>query len=601
MTAIAGVFSFSDNADKSIMRNILAGQKHACGEKTFHFSDKQICIAQSNFNITFLEKENFPVKNKNESIICFVNGIIYNYLELKTLLEKKGYQFRTSGKFEIIPLLYEEFGKDCFSYLKGKFSIAIWDSLKKELILAVDRYSSKNLYYTTVNNEVLFSSEIKGLLKTKLFSVKPNWQEAYNQLTFSSVYGPDTLFYGVKKILGGMYVSFKKGSSSMNNYQIPITEKRSYSSSFLKDHRKKLLSAVETSLMEDKKTGVHLSGGVDSAILAYFAKEVLGTVNSYSIGYDGFENEGDSLYARETARILDINIKQKILRSNELEKLNKLMWISELPFSEGPVSTFHAFEMAKNKEKVILGGAGPETIYGPFLAKRFIIELFLSSRGFKFLRPDSLKTFLLNYSNFTTPHLRMLRRIFIDDYFEGALDLIGGFDECEKRLLFANPKILKTSQHLKNVYEKYNIKTDIVDFVFLNNLIMEKNSRFSAFSSLEISYPFLDSNFTLFMEKIPSFQKSLFSSKSALKRVMSIPRKILHRKKEGFILPTKFYSEQKDFLYSKLDSLSQRKEFNKKGIERLKNSINAINYWYKIQHLATLESWFEVFIDQDLK
>ena len=102
MTALSGVFSFNnDTPDKTIVKKCLSGQKYACGDKTFWHQDKSVVIAQSNFDLDFIKGEKFPIHNKEETVFCFVDGIIYNYKELKE--PKRNYE----NILEILETAYE--------------------------------------------------------------------------------------------------------------------------------------------------------------------------------------------------------------------------------------------------------------------------------------------------------------------------------------------------------------------------------------------------------------------------------------------------------------------------------------------------------------
>src|SRR5690606_13411470 len=106
-----------------------------------------------------------PLANRNNDIHIVFNGEIYNYLENREILIKKGYVFKTTTDTEVIVNLYEEYGEDCLKYLSGMFAFAIWDSNKQQLFCARDRFGIKPFYYYQDHTKLVFGSEIKPILK----------------------------------------------------------------------------------------------------------------------------------------------------------------------------------------------------------------------------------------------------------------------------------------------------------------------------------------------------------------------------------------------------------------------------------------------------
>ncbi len=592
MSGVAGIIN-SGSTDKNFLDRLLI-HKPDNGKKGY-YTDKGMGIMQNVLETDFNKDEKFPLVD--EELVCFVDGIIYNYEDLKGILEKKGYKFKTSGKFEIVPHLYREFGKDFFTYLNGKFAIILWNSKNKELVIGVDKNSQKLIYYTQTKEGIIFSSQIKGILNSKLINAEPNWQQIYNYLSYPNIYGEETLFKGIKKIVGGTYISLKDNTLKSQTYNRSFPKKSFFNRSFKENHKQILSDAINRVCMEDKKTGVQLSGGMDSTAIAYLAKENGSKINAYSIGYEGFEDSGDSYYAREVARILDIDLKQKIINSKEIETMNDLIKINELGINpKGMWPAFNCSKIARSKEKVLLNGGGSDFRYGKTDADKIISKL----RLLQLATPKFSKRFILSKTDhFYTKNMKAFELLYSKNNIDMRIKLFKGFLDSEKENILENSQYVKTSDYIKNIYQKLNIDEEFNYFIFDMSILMTKHKTHASYNSLEMSYPFLDSEFISLMKATPNFQKSFLSAKSSLKKILvpKFPKQILNRKKEGFIPPNKWFPERKEFLYSKLDDLSKRKGFDGKGIERLKDSKNTTNYWNKILVLAIIESWFEVFID----
>ena len=105
-----------------------------------------------------------PMANENEKIWLVYNGEVYNFHELREELIRKGHIFRSSSDTEVIIHLYEEYGTECASRLRGMFAFSLWDDAAKTLFLARDRVGIKPLYYVNTGKALVFASEIKALL-----------------------------------------------------------------------------------------------------------------------------------------------------------------------------------------------------------------------------------------------------------------------------------------------------------------------------------------------------------------------------------------------------------------------------------------------------
>ena len=174
--------------------------------------DNDITLGHRRLTIVDLsENGHQPMFDISKRYSVVFNGEIYNFIEIKNELVKKGYAFRSSSDTEVLLNAYIEWGTQCVLRFNGMWSFAIWDSTKKELFLSRDRFGKKPLFYAELNEGLIFASEMKAITKmmgkacpssivSKVFS---------GNNIFKFEYLEGTVIKGVSKILPGHYGLYK--------------------------------------------------------------------------------------------------------------------------------------------------------------------------------------------------------------------------------------------------------------------------------------------------------------------------------------------------------------------------------------------------------
>ena len=129
------------------------------------FTDRAVGLAVRRLAVIDLTTGDQPITNEDKSLVVVMNGEIYNYLELRAHLKKKGHVFRTNSDTETLVHLYEEYGDGLVDWLRGMFAFAIWDANEQRLLIGRDRFGKKPLFYTVQNGKLYFSSEIHSLVQ----------------------------------------------------------------------------------------------------------------------------------------------------------------------------------------------------------------------------------------------------------------------------------------------------------------------------------------------------------------------------------------------------------------------------------------------------
>ncbi|MGO4275800.1 asparagine synthetase B, partial [Paenibacillus sp. TAF58] len=219
--------------------------------------------------------------NEDGSIWITFNGAVYNFLELRQELLQKGHKIKTFCDTEILIHAYEEYGEDCVNRFNGMFSFVIWDSNKKQIFAARDRFGVKPFYYVLQNNEFIFASEIKALLAHNPSLRDVNGQGLQDYIVFQYSLGEKTLFKDVKKLEPGHTLKIDLREDNLNlkirkfwdfNFNYDFDHSEDY---FIDKVRFLLEDSIKIRLRSDVPVGAHLSGGLDSSTIASFAANLL--------------------------------------------------------------------------------------------------------------------------------------------------------------------------------------------------------------------------------------------------------------------------------------------------------------------------------------
>jgi asparagine synthase (glutamine-hydrolysing) len=159
-----------------------------------------------------------PMCNEDGTVWITFNGEIYNYIELRRELKSRGHVFRSASDTEVIVHLYEEYGEECLTHLRGMFAFAIWDAPRRTLFLARDRVGIKPLYYTQTGNALLFASEIKSLFEDPSVARRFSPKSIDRFLTYYYLPGEDSLFENIHRLAPGHCMTVRNGRVSVRRY-----------------------------------------------------------------------------------------------------------------------------------------------------------------------------------------------------------------------------------------------------------------------------------------------------------------------------------------------------------------------------------------------
>ena len=309
-----------------------------------------------------------PMSDADETVWVVFNGEIYNFKELRADLERRGHQFRTSSDTEVIVHGYKQWGTAVLERLNGMFGLAIWDVLRRRLVVARDAMGIKLVYYRKSGGRVTFGSEIRAVLAAEGTTPEVDPIALSQFLQFRYTPSPLTIFNGIRKLPpGGMLVveNGKCREERWYNYTpIPFSDPKEES-----EAERELLdlykAAVARHLLSDVPVGILLSGGLDSGLLLALMNEHGKDWPAYTVGY-GKSFEDDELGdAAETASILGARHVPVVLDRAEFERsLPKIVGYLEEPIaSSSIVPMYFVCQRARQDVKVALVGQGPDELF----------------------------------------------------------------------------------------------------------------------------------------------------------------------------------------------------------------------------------------------
>lgn len=568
---MCGIVGFKGTPDKELLRRMKSSVSHRGPDDQCSYLDKEISLGMQRLAIIDLTKGIYPMHNETKDVWLVFNGEIYNFMQLRQELEKKGHRFYTDCDAEVIVHGYEEWGLDVVKRLGGMFAIALWDARKKLLVLARDRIGVKPLYYTQAGGKFLFASEIKALLQADFVKRMVNKEALYHYFTFVNTPAPSTLFADIFKVEPGQVVTIdKQGKVAKRKYWDLLETKIDYSlteQEVLKTTEELLVDSMRQRMISDVPQGVFLSGGVDSstlvALMSEFQKE---PVNTFSIAFEG-EADGrynELRYAKMVAGKFATNHHEIVIDYDKvLDFLPKMVHHQDEPVSD-PVNApvYYLSEYAKKKGvSVLQAGEGSDELFCGYNVYRLELQLGKLLRPIK-KSPSFVSTAAIGSTKLLQA-LGMKRFHMIEDQLvdmrKNAITSrrgVLGYTELEKKELLAEPfrketnglnsydyfRSIEKKIHARNAQDEYLQKARIVEMKNrLPELLLMRLDKFTMAASVEAREPFLDYKLVEYAFRTPPSTIHMKNGqyKHVLKTIMAkrLPKEIIQRKKVGFGIP----------------------------------------------------------------
>lgn len=579
-------------------------------------NDYNIILGHRRLSILDLsEKGHQPMQDKTGNIQIIFNGEIYNYIEIREELEKKGYKFNTNCDTEVIISAYNEWGIDCVKHFNGMWAFALYDNEKSRIFCSRDRFGVKPFYYYFDEDKVIFSSEIKQILEDKTINRIANDKVIFNYLFYGKDdYNEETFFESIYSLLPSynmeINIDFSNKRFEIKKYKYYNLSRQKVENSRninINNFKKEFIRSVNYRLRSDIPVGSCLSGGMDSSSIVTMACKSLkeehknDLFETFTSCYDEDQNIDERYYSKKIVN--QFKCKENLVfpdKQNLLEDIEKVIWHQDTPF---PTLSIYAqwCVMRKASEegvKVLLDGqGGDETLLG---YERYVVFLLKTN-----LRKMQFVKFCKNYKLYKKSYkLTWARMIQYLIYFSNNpfLQFLTRYVK-NKKMNCLNNEFFKKYKKNKDYLENMNFKdwfelqkTEICN----SNLVplLRYEDRNSMAFSIETRLPFLDYQLVEEEMKIPLEQKIENGyTKNILREAMKneMDDEVIFRKnKLGFAAPQKKWIDKIDekYIQKYLSNMKTKKYFNEKTIINIfKNKTNDEMRWKFI----SLEIWIKIY------
>jgi asparagine synthase (glutamine-hydrolysing) len=327
---------------------------------------------------------NQPMCDPTNRYYITYNGEIYNYLEIKETLEKKGFSFKTGTDTEVVLAAYAHFREKCLNLFNGMFAFAIWNKQNKSLFCARDRMGIKPFYFTKQNGNIFyFASEIKALLIALEKAPAPNPETIYDYMSLGLMHhNKNTFFSGIEQLPAGCFLKY---------WQLTDQDIKSSKHTDLEKLEYLLHDAVKLRLRSDVPVGILLSGGLDSSSITALATRNNGAgPKAFSLQFDD-DAFDESAHAKLVASHCKTNLSLLKPQGKGLwQELDNLIKAQDAPTHAPEVYSNWCMMRAVSEcsIKVLLSGQGGDELFAGYIwyPKHLLVSLLRKGKFLSLVR-----------------------------------------------------------------------------------------------------------------------------------------------------------------------------------------------------------------------
>jgi len=483
-----------------------------------------------------------PMLDATGNFEILFNGEIYNYLEIRLELIAIGYQFNNQTDTEVILNAYIEWGDLAFEKLNGMFAVAIFDKIKKEIVLARDLVGIKPLYYHQSKKGLIFASEVKAFKASGFdFEEQPDWKIYF--LSFGFIPEPFTTLKDVFQLKPGHLLRYNINTQTIS---IKCFERLQFSNTIndieiaYSKINETLYQSVKRHLISDAPIGVFLSGGIDSSLISLLAAKAHNQpINTLSVTFSE-EKYSEQYYQKIiNQKTGGKHTYYQVTEQDYFDSLPQIKAAFDQP-SNDAINTWFITKCAKEEGlKAVLSGLGGDELFGGYPTfdrmkhlkklramplKIFGIADHLSEdklKKFSFLETNSIAGDYLFFRGFYTP--------------KTVCKLI---DATEDEVSSALKKL--SYNRSRREFNPLNYASWLEQRIYMRSQLLKDTDYMSMQHGIEVRVPFLDKEFLKLVHAINP--KIKFSKKYPKETLVSsfkdlLPKEIYQRKKMGFTFP----------------------------------------------------------------
>ncbi|MBI04979.1 MAG: asparagine synthase (glutamine-hydrolyzing) [Pelagibacteraceae bacterium] len=635
MCGISGIFNGSE---KQILEfkslSYLLDHRGPDSKGDFIDLDNKILLCHNRLAIQDLSNHgNQPMTSSNNRWIISFNGEIYNHKKLRKKLESC--IWKGNSDTETLIEYISQYGiKNALENVEGMFAFAIWDKVEKKLILARDRFGEKPIYYSLINNVLIFASELKVISKFSHFNKNININSFIHFMNYSYTPKELSIYNDCYKLKSGTYLEFIYQNNSLikkndKYFDINKSFKTNYNNQL--ENQNDILqnldilmnSSVKKMLISDVPVATMLSSGVDSSLVSYYAqKNSLHQINSFTLGFEDRENEvyDETKLSSNIAEYLGTkHYHEKISENSLVKNISLLTDIYSEPFADSSqIPSLILANLVSKHNKVVLTGDGADEIFGgynryfyaykyfpilikiPFYLRNILTKLISSNYKmaqyiFKFMNILMLKPKNTNYENFLLKFLIILKSNNIEEYFLNLKT-----NNYKNNFIFKDLNNIKYNFFDQSINDINNMMLDDQKN-YLQGDILHKVDIATMSNSLESRLPFLDAELYEYAIKIPDKYKiNSNQNKIILRKLLStkFPDNLINKSKIGFSVPigrlmnTSLNKWCEELLNTKNDFLNEIIDYNKLNLIWKKHKDGIFVNSHILWNIFVFKDWY---------
>ncbi len=625
MCGIAGIHhtNVERTADAGELTRMLDVIVHRGPDDQGQYTDGSVAIGMRRLSIIDLSTGHQPIHNEDKTVWVVFNGEIYNYRAVRAELEARGHRFYTQSDTETLVHLYEEHGERLVEHLNGMYCFALWDAVRRRLLLGRDRVGEKQLYYARRNGKFVFGSEIKCVLQTDAAGRDLDATALDGYLNYLYVPAPRTIFSDIRELPPAHTLIVENGEVRIRRYwdlDFPPAagdDARGTVDAFRTQFRR----SVRSRLVADVPLGALLSGGIDSsAVVAEMAAAASGPVKTFCIGYGGEGSYYDERrYARMVADRFGTEHHEFVVQPDVVQLIPELVRCFDQPFADSSaIANYYVFRETRSHVKVVLSGLGGDEVAAGY--ERYVGLLL--TRYYRAL-PGWLRRGLIERAvaalpdsrsgNRTTERIKRFARTAGAEPAVAYRSMISSFDDPWRERLYTPAMRARVDRSASQMFfDQYFGREGIPDLLnralyadtmtYLSGDLLTLTDRMSMVHSIEARAPFVDHELVEFMARVPASLKLRGRTKKHLLKQAfrgTLPDEILFRRKQGFTVPLTvwFRNELNPMLRSLLSRarLERLGWFDPSVVERLIDEHTSLreNHHSRIWALLMLMVWQE--------